>query len=529
MADSASILDLILTNQASKEVTANALFDALSGGALFGRRASACAALTWGYYGGRFTHADGTIGTLANGTLTLTPSTTNYIYQDDGVMHVVTTAPTNWPAPLTGTKKACYQVVTGPATVTSYTDYRTPGSGSSGGVKLPFKDARTLNIPCDGTTECSLLTNNAINAMSAAGGGILYMVGDDPSAKFYCDGSIWARDKVIVVWVNEILMGPNGRLGVGGSLDEGTTQFTLRSDTLSTTNILHLNAGASDYTHFSVNDVLDIRGQNDAAGIAFERQFVTVTSIDSVNNNLTVAPPLTFDALASYPSSAWPADKTTISKVVSTAMTTLTENSCDVVVANASLFSINDVVVIKDNKLCSDVVATSSANEVHMETNIVRNVDTGTNTITFDLPLAHTYDGSFAPKVMRTKPATHAGHINPVIHWAVQSTNNSAHAMLFLYAYQCFCTGLRVMGDPNVNPALSLGNRGHGCRISTAASTTWSTTPSSIARPCGLRAKATGCPCTPGRAPTPTRRCRPTAAATPCCSSRAHATTWWRT
>jgi hypothetical protein len=147
-------------------------------------------------------------------------------------------------------------------------------------------------------------------------------------------------------------------------------------------------------------------------------------------------------------------------------MTTLTENSCDVVVANASLFSINDVVVIKDNKLCSDVVATSSANEVHMETNIVRNVDTGTNTITFDLPLAHTYDGSFAPKVMRTKPATHAGHINPVIHWAVQSTNNSAHAMLFLYAYQCFCTGLRVMGDPNVNPALSLGNRGHGCRIS---------------------------------------------------------------
>jgi hypothetical protein len=466
MSDSTTILDLLQTNQASKEVTANALFDALSGSALFGRRASTSVGLTWGYYGGRMTQADGSILTVANGSFALTPSATNYIYSDNGVIGHTTTAPTGWPGPLVGTKRALYAVVCGASTVTSYTDYRVPGTGSSGSVKLPFKDSRSYNIPCDGTTEASVLANAAINALSAAGGGILYMVGDDPTQKFYINGSIWARDKVIVVWVNQILMGPTGRLGVGGSLDDGTFVGVLRSDSLTGTNVLHLGAGTSDYTHYAVNQVIELRGQNDASGIAFERQRVTITAINTATNDLTVAPALQFDFLASYPSSDFPSDKTTIKIVNQTSLTTLTEGSLDVVVANASIFGINDIVCIEDTKLCSDVVGTSSANQIHMETNIVRSVDTGTNTVTLDLPLAHTYDGSFQPKMIRVKPATHAGHINPIIHYAVQSTSNSANAMMFLYAAYCFVRGLRVMGDPNTNPALSLGNRGHGCRIS---------------------------------------------------------------
>src|SRR5512135_2522167 len=81
MANSTTNLDLISSSQASKEITANALFDAESPASLYGRRASATANLTWGYYGGMLAIA-GTPTAIANGTKTLTNGATNYIEAD---------------------------------------------------------------------------------------------------------------------------------------------------------------------------------------------------------------------------------------------------------------------------------------------------------------------------------------------------------------------------------------------------------------------------------------------------------------
>lgn len=117
MANSTTNIDGIVQSQASKEVTANAYFDAASQATLFGRRQSTCSGLTWGYYGGNVS-VDGTITAIANGTLTLTASTTNYIEADrSGTVSKNTTGFTAGSTPL-------YSVVTGTATVTSYTDYR---------------------------------------------------------------------------------------------------------------------------------------------------------------------------------------------------------------------------------------------------------------------------------------------------------------------------------------------------------------------------------------------------------------------
>jgi hypothetical protein len=339
--------------------------------------------------------------------------------------------------------------------------------GGGGNAKLPFFDSRTAipgGVPCDSVTNASVQAQAAIDTISANGGGILYMVGDNPASRFYLNGSVWARDRVIVVWVNEILFGNYGRLGVGGSADDGVAFYFLTADALTGTNLLPVRA--QDFPALLVGDVLEVRGQNDATGIALERQRVTVTARNAGTNTLTVTPPLQFDFLAAYPLSQVANDKTTIKKLVQSPLVTLAEGSLDIVVANAALFGINDVVCIEDSKLCSDVVPGSSANQIHMETNIVRNIDAANNIVTLMLPLAHTYEAPFGAKMIRTNPARHAGHINPRIHYAVQSDTNSQHAMLFLYAAFCNVSGLRVMGDPNVNPALSLGNRGHGCRMS---------------------------------------------------------------
>lgn len=138
MSDSTQHLDTISPSQASKEVTANALFDAMSQAALFGRRANTTSALTWGYYGGKFRKADGSIAEIANGTVALSNNTTNYLFADaDGVVTKVTVEPTDWPGPITdggspvGTAMALYEIVTSGGLVTSYTDWRAPSAGGA--------------------------------------------------------------------------------------------------------------------------------------------------------------------------------------------------------------------------------------------------------------------------------------------------------------------------------------------------------------------------------------------------------------
>jgi hypothetical protein len=122
MSGSTSILDLIAAAQAAKEVTANALFDAGSPAVLYGRRASTTTALTWGYYGGML-NISGTPTAVANGTLVLTASTTNYVvaHWTTGVVSV-STATTNWNN--VAVYMRLYAIVTGASTVTSYTDHR---------------------------------------------------------------------------------------------------------------------------------------------------------------------------------------------------------------------------------------------------------------------------------------------------------------------------------------------------------------------------------------------------------------------
>jgi hypothetical protein len=140
MANSTTNLDTISSSQASPEVTANGLFDAGSPAMLYGRRASTTAALTWGYYGGML-NISGTPTAVANGTLSLTASATNYVEADpsDGSVSVNTSA-------FTGGRIQLYTVVCGTATVTSYTDHRTPdlGVASIGGTTAPFTDSTAL-------------------------------------------------------------------------------------------------------------------------------------------------------------------------------------------------------------------------------------------------------------------------------------------------------------------------------------------------------------------------------------------------
>jgi len=117
MSNSTITYDPIVQSQSSKEVTANAMFDALSPASFFGRRASTSSGLTWGYYGGTML-VDGALTQIANGTLALTGSATNYVeINRSGSISKNTTGYTPGSIPL-------YTIVCGASTAWPYTDHR---------------------------------------------------------------------------------------------------------------------------------------------------------------------------------------------------------------------------------------------------------------------------------------------------------------------------------------------------------------------------------------------------------------------
>ncbi len=160
MANSTTNLDALSVSQSAKETTANALFDAASPATLFGRRASTSSALTWGYYGGPIA-VDGVLTGIANGTVALSASATNYVeVTRAGVVSKNTTGFTAGSVPL-------YTVVTGASSVTSYTDHRPwamlPGVTSrlsksvAGGTDVTLSAAEAR---CDALNFTGALTAN---------------------------------------------------------------------------------------------------------------------------------------------------------------------------------------------------------------------------------------------------------------------------------------------------------------------------------------------------------------------------------
>lgn len=161
MASSTTNLDLIAQSQSSKEVTANALFDAGSPATLFGRRASLCSGLNWFYYGGVIM-VDGVLTSISNNAaaLVLSPSTTNYIEATRaGVVSKNAVGFTGGSIPL-------YTVVTGASSVTSYTDNRAcvaPGYlPANGSVAVTAADV-DLTVPANASkARCSYLTTTGV-------------------------------------------------------------------------------------------------------------------------------------------------------------------------------------------------------------------------------------------------------------------------------------------------------------------------------------------------------------------------------
>jgi hypothetical protein len=128
MADqTTNIQQIVAGSGADQRVNEN--FDAATPAMLFARRAGACAGLNWGYYGGRWSGVS-----IANGTLSLTASSTNYVTVDLATGAIaVSTSSTNWND--TANYARAYKITTGGSSVTNYEDWRAGSGGTLNAVQ----------------------------------------------------------------------------------------------------------------------------------------------------------------------------------------------------------------------------------------------------------------------------------------------------------------------------------------------------------------------------------------------------------
>lgn len=110
-------MQTVAANQSSAEVPINENFVNVLWAELFARNPLTTTGLTWGFVGGQFP-VNGLMTAIANGTVALSASSTNYVgLAQNGTVVNTATTPNPLHVPL-------YTVVTGAASITSYTDTR---------------------------------------------------------------------------------------------------------------------------------------------------------------------------------------------------------------------------------------------------------------------------------------------------------------------------------------------------------------------------------------------------------------------
>jgi hypothetical protein len=139
--------------------------------AMIGARDDTSTLLNWKYIGGRINGI-----TVANGFVTLTVSTTNYVVmkKSDGVVSVAT-ATTNWDNSTDYWR--LYSVVTNATTVTSYEDERSSSTGLFGfgiqpGLANPMTTAGDIIVGGASGTPTRLAAGTATHVLTSNGAGV---------------------------------------------------------------------------------------------------------------------------------------------------------------------------------------------------------------------------------------------------------------------------------------------------------------------------------------------------------------------
>lgn len=172
--------------------------------------------------------------------------------------------------------------------------------------ELGFLSAQSIGLALDGVTDDSLKLNDAMKALSAAGGGTVVLASKTGGSLYYAH-DISIPTGVNLVWSVPGKRAPGAKIKMAGGRKhrEGADQFRLVSDAAAGASTITVDTaphgGGALSSFFGVGQMIVIEGLRDASGKPLEREESIVTALDDGARTLTLLRPLAHAYKAVYP------------------------------------------------------------------------------------------------------------------------------------------------------------------------------------------------------------------------------------
>lgn len=280
---------------------------------------------------------------------------------------------------MTGTQWTAEEVTAAATALVAYGGQTKPMSLTEilkiAGSVHPFITATALELAGDGVTDDAPALQRGAELWSSRGGAVFFLKAQ-PGQSFFFNGTPRMASNITTIFASPRTVTATSRLTLQGTpaLDASATGLTLISDAASgaiSAEVSTSSAGGGLLSsRIPTDSTLWVTGRRDSCGTALqEHLWVRVTGVDDGLNTLTFADhPLnaTYEAVytpGDYEAETGVQNKTLISRVVvarATADVNAGSNYWPIESADIGNLTEGDLVIVYDEKKCSDVAGTNS-------------------------------------------------------------------------------------------------------------------------------------------------------------------------
>jgi hypothetical protein len=346
-------------------------------------------------------------------------------------------------------------------------DLETPSNANA----QPFKTAADIGLRFDRTIDNGPLLQQAIDTMSAAGGGTIW-VGDPNGGTLRLDGTIRVKSRVTLILAARHEVTAASRLTIAGQLAaiQDRDAFNLVSDavvdgtTLAIDTTPHGGGPVSDF--FAAGDLIEISGFLDSCGTATQQQMTYVDSVDATT--ITVADPLAYAYSADYTAGdyegGWGTPNKSIVRLISAATVTSDvaegTNLVPINAGDAGILEPGDWVLCYDRKINSDVAGTDTS-PIHAEINRIVEPVAGDAAASVRLAsrLEHALEDAYRPRLIKLDPAIGASIQGANVSFTEAPSSQRVHVYELRYAVGSHLIDCSLANDDN------FGTRGNAFRV----------------------------------------------------------------
>lgn len=317
-------------------------------------------------------------------------------------------------------------------------------------VTAGFTAINPPGIALDGVTDASVGLQEQLDEMLATGGGTLKLIA--PDGALYINQVVEIGSHTTLDLTEcPVYYGAGATIATAGDLDEEPDV----NKPLLYANIL---AGATTFDIVVKDAVVTptagqqfiLRGERDATGKALVKEdgfIFSATDIGPVSNGerWTIVPvnPIENDYDVHYPLN----DSGFTIAIYSAFTGNVNAGATSVVVADSSIFEVGDYVYVSDSETVGNavnIVGYTDNNTINNEVNRIVAIDGGTDTITFQNALFHSYTTAYYGGITRILITKNAHIIGADISFPFEDGGTKKYGLMLKYSVDCSIQGCEI-------------------------------------------------------------------------------------